>query len=185
MGGVTAHLEFRSELELGEWATALRSVAARVGDMTPANRQVGEKVLFAIARNFETNGAEGEWAPLSEATLIQRAKGRSGKAQVWKGKGAKRTYTVGAVRTMEGAKALIDSTRLIGSITYRAVSEYVDIGSNVIYAAAQFFGLPGPRKWGRATVKALPARNPLKLLASDEADIERIYVDFILAGLRP
>lgn len=184
MGGLTERLDVRAELDMGEWGTALRGVAERCGDLTPANRQVGEAMKLAVRRNFDTNGPMGDWAPLSVATLEQRAKGRLGNKKIFKGKGAKRQYTVGAVRDMQGAKALRLSEMLFKSITYNALSSYVDVGSDKVYAAAQFFGLPGPRKWGRATVGELPARNPLKLLPVDEAEIERIYIDFILKGLR-
>lgn len=82
--------------------------------------------LGVIGRNLAENtrlrfrdgrGPTGaSWAPLSPVTLALRRKGGA------------------------GAKPLLDTGRLANSITSQVGSNYVDVGTNVIYAAFQHFG---------------------------------------------
>lgn len=93
------------------------------------------------------------WAPLSPVTLALRRKG--------KGAGS--------------AKPLLDTGRLANSITHRVGHNYVEVGTNVIYARMQQMGAAkgafgrtrrgAPIPWGR-----VPGRPFLGLSLADRAD---------------
>lgn len=152
---------------------ALRSVQHRVIDMTPAWQQVGEHLLGSIRDNFEAGGRPEPWQPLLETTLLRRAGGR------------RRAYTkrgdrlrAPAARKMARAKVLIDSARLMNSITYQAAPRHVDVGTNVIYGATHQFG----RDSGRGA--PIPARPFLVIQAEDEPVMSGILERYILEPLR-
>ena len=98
-----------------------------------------------------------------------------------------------SIRAREtGGRTLVDSRRLLLSITHRAGRDQVTVGTNVIYAAIQQFGgtitarkaqalvfnIPGA---GWATVRSvtLPARPFIGLSDADRAEIPRIVVDTV------
>lgn len=99
-----------------------------------------------------------------------------------------------SIRAMvAGGKTLIDSARLLQSITHQADAAGVDIGTNAIYAAVHQFGatirattaralrfeLPGIGWVMRRSVR-IPARPFLGLDAADEAEIMAIAGDWLL-----
>ncbi len=95
--------------------------------------------------------------------------------------------------TLTGGKTLIDTSRLLQSITYEAGDAHVEVGTNVIYAAVHQFGAvirPVAAKalrfviGGRevfAQAAAIPARPFLGLDQEDEKEIEATAEDFIFA----
>ncbi|WP_119167109.1 phage virion morphogenesis protein [Algihabitans albus] len=83
----------------------------------------------------------------------------------------------------EGGQTLIGpgSGRLRDSQTYDLGADFVEVGTNVVYAAIhQFGGLPGMAP-GPA---AIPARPYLGLGPDDEAEIVEILDDHLLRGLQ-
>lgn len=67
-----------------------------------------------------------------------------------------------------GGRTLVDTGRLLASITHNADRRSVEIGSNVIYAATHQFGRD-----------AIPARPFLGADAGDEREIEAIANDYL------
>jgi phage gpG-like protein len=181
----------RHTVDFSTWSTPLEEAARAAGDLTPANKQVGELLINIVDRNFATEGGPEKWPELSVETLIARAAGRSGTGQVFHdrviggaermgplGRDAARVRAAGgrdltarAQKVLDhGAKPLIWSGRLLRSITYRAAELFVDVGSNLVQAARLFFG----SRTGVTPVT--PARNPFGLTGQDKDDIHRIYV---------
>lgn len=92
----------------------------------------------------------------------------------------------------EGGKTLIQSGRLVQSVTHEASNDGVAVGSNVLYAAVHQFGativpVTAPAlafKIGGKQVFAqsvtIPPRPYLGLDAEDEAEIEAIAGDWLL-----
>lgn len=180
----------RYTVDVSGWAQPMREAASRAEDLTPAHRVIGELVLDRTTTNFANEaGPDGPWPALSIATLIQRARGRSGRAQVFADKvierpskqGTKslggRALTKRAQNVIEGAKELVFSGRLLRSLHSLATATYAEVGSNLVYAARQFFG------WTE-TQPHTPARNPFHLTDADESSILRIYTDYLFGGLR-
>lgn len=186
-------------IDMAGWTGPMREAAARARDLTPVHREIGELLLERVTSNFEAEGGTEKWPPLSVATLLQRARGRSGHAQVFTDRvheiesqgwrmgplgrnaarvrdafGAGRGLLKRAQQLLEGAKPLIWSGRLLRSITYDATTTFVDVGSNLVYAARQFFG---------ARNGTTPARSPFGLTDHDETWIAERYREHIVGGL--
>src|SRR5262249_37352106 len=64
-----------------------------------------------------------------------------------------------------GGKPLLDTGRLRGSVTTRVARQQLWFGSNIVYAAAQHFGNPDNKLFGKKPAP-LPAR-PYLLVAQD------------------
>lgn len=108
---------------------ALDNLHARTRDMTPAMKDIGERLLDGTKRRF-VRGADWNgtaWAPNAPATLARKKSG-------W---------------------VLVGETKaLFATINYRSSANAVSLGSPMEYAAAQHFGaLRGA--FGR-TVKGAP-----------------------------
>lgn len=143
----------------------LRRVVAALDDPRPAFDDIGNYLVAATIRRFETESGPGG-APWRKSRRAAR----------------------------EGGKTLTDSGRLRGSITHNVLSDGVEVGTNVQYAAIhQFGGRTPPRTIRPRRKKALffpgarhpvakvehpgstiPARPFLGVDAGDRAAIERI-----------
>jgi len=165
-----AELGYKVDIDTSYWERRLANAETAASDLTGLHGAIGEVVVSAIRRNFDTSG-DGQWAPLKPQTLINRAKSALGGKGVFKrGKGGKRTLTVGAVRAVASSKPLILSPAgLYGTLNYQAGPDHVDAGSNLAYAAHQFHGSKPEWRFN------IPARNPLYLHAEDEREIGRMY----------
>lgn len=115
-------------------------------------RGVGEEQLKWVVKNFEAEGLEGRWKPLSPTTLARRRKGR------------------GSGPT---AKILQDTRRLLMSFNKGATGNVdrlsrntVEVGSSLVYARAHDQGVPA---------RNLPARPILPSKAKGE-EINREYL---------
>ena len=98
----------------------LRRLQARMDDMRPAARVIGEIVVESVQRNFEAGGRPAPWKPLSETTKTRRrAKGK------WPGQ----------ILVVHGV-----SGGLMGAVNYRAGTDRVTIGTKKAYAAVHQFG---------------------------------------------
>lgn len=163
--------ELRLEVDTSYWQSRLAKAETAAADLTGLHQVVGEVVLNAVRRNFDTSG-DGRWPALKPATLLQRARGAvgGGKGIFKNGKGGHRVLTVGAVRAIGNAKPLIKSAAgLYATLSKEAGPDYAQAGSSLRYAAHQFFG--SKPEWPFN----IPARNPLYLAPSDEAEIRRMY----------
>lgn len=95
----------------------------------------------------------------------------------------------------EGGRTLIDSGVLRNSITHQADDQGVAVGTNVPYAAPNFFGADIYPKSAAALVFTiggrkvfsqhvhLPARQALGIDADDELEISEIVSEYVLAPL--
>jgi phage virion morphogenesis protein len=128
----------------GAAAERARAVANRMRDMTPVLRAIGARLRSATVQRFtdarDPDGAA--WRGLSDATKGMRRRGR--------GTGDPRP--------------LLDTGRLRRSITFRATSNVLAFGTNVVYAAAQQFGNPDNRLFG-GKLAPVPPRRYLPLSA--------------------
>lgn len=94
--------------------------------------------------------------------------------------------------TLQGGQTLIDSARLMQSITWNADAGGVDVGTNVLYAAIhQFGGTIKPvtqralrfrvgDRWVMASEVTIPARPFLGLDRHDEVELEALARDWLL-----
>lgn len=104
-------------------AADLGRISDVVGDLMPVLADIGDAMVFATQRRFETKvDPEGQsWRPLAPRTARERAK-----------------------RGHDPSNILRDSNRLYNSITRvvenAGVTASVEWGTNVVYAAAQQFG---------------------------------------------
>lgn len=97
-----------------------------------------------------------------------------------------------SLRGKTGGKTLVDSARLMQSITYIAAESQVEVGSNVLYAAIHQLGGTIKPKAGKSLVftiggrkvfansVTIPARPFLGIDQEDEAEIAAIAADWLL-----
>lgn len=142
------------DLAVRRWLTKLEQVA---GDLRPALVEIGDALVASTKLRFRDSRAPGgaQWAPLSPVTIALR-----------RGGGA-------------GAKPLLDTARLMRSITRRIDARAVVVGTNTVYGRMQHFGaLRGafgrtkhgaPVPWGN-----VPGRPFLGVSGEDRGGILRI-----------
>ena len=162
-------IEFRSD----ELRRALQRAQRRCHNMTPAWAQVGEHMLVSVDDNFAAEGRPTKWQVWSSATLESKMGGR-GKTYTKKG-----ALRVKANKRLNSDNILTDSGRLRNSITYRADSGGVQVGTNAKYAAIHQFG----GKAGRNKSVTIVKREYLLIQGEDELIIARIIEDYIIAEL--
>ncbi|MFA7174567.1 MAG: phage virion morphogenesis protein [Kiritimatiellia bacterium] len=88
----------------------LDAIVKRMGDMTPAMREIGEIVVTQTAEAFEDGGLPGH---------------------AWKKSGRVNE---------SGGQTLVNTSRLRNSINYKATKNDVEVGTNVAYAAIHQLG---------------------------------------------
>lgn len=133
-----------------EVATALFRLRAKLGNLRPEMRAVGELIRADIGERFsEQRGPDGApWKPLTMAAIVSRAR-RHASA----GYAKRRAKTL--ARFASGAKALLDTGALRNSIAVSGVTDAeVTVGTNLAYAAIHHFG----GKAGRGKKVTIPAR---------------------------
>lgn len=137
-------------------AARLRSIRARMENLRPVLLVAANDLRNLVDDRFETStGPDGApWAPLSDETLLARARKAAGPTRV-------RNTTIGPLRegqsrvrtrrwtrarseraaaAVNNAKPLIDTARLRQSITTRVTKNEIFVGTNVVYAATHQFG---------------------------------------------
>ena len=129
-----------------EARAALARLVARAEDLTPVMDEIGGALVLSTQRRFELGAGPGGLA--------------------WKP--SQRALA-------EGGKTLVDTARLLASLTHRAGRDRVDVGTNVVYAAIHQFGGPA----GRGLKTTLPARPFLGLDDDDRREIVAIVGDAI------
>lgn len=155
---------------------ALRRLQARVGNLKPVLRGIGEVLIKSTKRRFATGTAPDgtPWAPNSPVTYDRLATWHLTK----KGKLSK----AGAAR-LAGKKPLIGETRRLSSqINAVLQGDALLVGSPMEYAATQQFGAEqgefgttrrgGPIPWGD-----IPARPFLGLSEADKRHILEIVAE--------
>jgi phage virion morphogenesis protein len=125
----------------------LEKIKARLNDLTPAARIMGEIMMESIMTNFEKGGRPKKWKALAAVTIQQRVLENK-----WPGRLLVRKGPAGG---------------LMGAISYSAHPDKVVISANKLYARIhQLGGMAGP---GRKV--EIPARP--YLLVQDE-DLEEM-----------
>lgn len=156
--------------------SVLRRVAARLGNITPVLKAIGEMETESTKRRFDLSiGPDGRrWAPNTELTILEYLgayKGSYTKTGKLSAKGAARAIA---------KKPLIGETRSLSStINWQLDGDSVLIGSPMVQASVQQFGAKahefGPAPWGD-----IPARPYLGVGFADERDILDLLQSFLL-----
>ena len=131
----------------------LGAIIKRMENPKDAYEIIGETVRTSIVRNFEKGGRPKKWQELSPVTLEKK----------------------------RGTKILMEQGMaggLAGSITYKAKSDRVVVGTNKVYGAIHHFG----GRAGRGRKVSIPARPYMMVQDEDWREIEAELSDFILKG---
>ncbi len=110
-----AGVTIKIEVDDRKLKSLFQGVVARMDNLTPAMKIIGEIVRTSVVRNFEKSGRPKKWKKLSPYTLARK----------------------------KGIKILIEqgmSGGLMGSISYKPMIDRVIIGTNKEYAAIHQFG---------------------------------------------
>lgn len=145
----------------------LQRLAAAIGNVDPALKDIGEYLAIAHDERFEAQrGPDGApWAPLADETVLARMRRgvRRGKGEKTKrlvGKGG--STQAGAVLVLARLKILRDSGELQDSLRYQIGGSVLLFGTDRKYGATQQFGDPD---------RHIPARPFLGVSATDRAQI--------------
>lgn len=116
---------------------SLRRLQLKTSNLKPVMSEIGEEMLESVKKRFETStGPDGQkWAANKESTLLKMLSKTKGN---FKKKGG---LTKKGQGRAGGKKPLIgESKALSGTINYRATSDSLKVGSNMIYSRVQQFG---------------------------------------------
>lgn len=169
-----------------EVLAALGRLVARSRDLRPAFADIGAALVLSTRRRFDaTTGPDGvKWAANSPVTLARFAAGPDGR-RITNQDG--RLRKAAALR-LAYKKPLHGHTLLLRDrIAWRADSSGVTIGTNVVYAAAQQFGMKrgyaGSNRRGRPIPWGdIPARPFLGLSEADRREVLDILGAHLLPG---
>lgn len=150
----------------------LGKLLASMKDMTPAYKNIGEHMKGSILETFQEGGRPEKWPELSQATIISRMGGSSGKIFTKRG-----TFRASAAKKFGAIKPLVKTGRLLRSIKWKAGKDYVVIGTNVIYAAIQQFGGMA----GRGRTVEIPARPFIVFQDEDYKEAAKLLEEYIMA----
>lgn len=153
-------VEIKISVDDREIRSLLSRFQARLRDLTPAMKIVGEIVQTSVLRNFEAGGRPQKWAPLKASTILQRL--RQG-------------HWPGQILVRHGV-----SGGLMGSISYRAYNDRAVVSANKKYAAIHQFG----GKAGRGLKANIPARPYLLIQDADWTEIQRALSEYLSSGGR-
>lgn len=118
-------------------------------NLRPALEQVGEHILSETLERFDTSTTP-DGSPWQPSQRVLKHNG----------------------------KTLLDTGRLQGSVTYKADTQSVQVGTNLDYAAIHQFGSGSLEK-----PKNIPARPYLGLSQSDEIEIKHIVTSHLGGAL--
>lgn len=149
------------QIEINEAAisSALSQLAARLTDMTPIMQDIGEGLVASTKDRFAKGVAPDgtAWAPNTAATLARK----------------------------KGTRPLFGNTPVAAGLNAQIFAEagrdFVEVGSNKVYAAMMQFGGTKeafPHLWGD-----IPARPFLGVSTDDEAEILDIISEALGAAL--
>ncbi|MBF0249961.1 MAG: phage virion morphogenesis protein [Alphaproteobacteria bacterium] len=141
-------------------ATGLNGIAEkferlqrRVADVSPLMDEIGSMLVASTQDRFE-RGVDPDGRPWTPSGRVNMSQGT--------------------------AKTLLDSGRLMSSITHEPGNSQVEVGSNVIYAAIHQLG----GQAGRGLAATIPARPYLGVSAEDEREIGNIVDDYLAEALQ-
>lgn len=147
------------ELDDAAVRQALAALQAKAANLRPVMNDLGLGLVTATQRRFERqhDPAGKAWTPLSAATILQRL---GGKRKAYTRKGALRKRME---RKPAGLKILLARGHLRDSITHRAGPDFVEVGTNLVYARIHQLG----GEAGRGLRTIIPARPFLGIDADD------------------
>lgn len=151
-----------------EVKTLLTGIQARVKNLTPAMRIIGEIIRASVVKNFEESGRPAKWRPKAVSTIMGGIRKKDFK------RGGKLRAAIS--RRLALGKVLIDTGRLYKSINAKAFSDRAEIGTNVIYSAIHQFG----GKAGRGHKVTIPARPYLMVQDQDWTEIKHALTDYLI-----
>jgi len=160
----------------------LQDISANMGNLKPAMRKIGDLVKNSSKGNFKAQTAPDgtPWAPLSAATLLNRARKAMGSKGLYtKGKkdGTGKRPRTGVLKAMYSAQILLDNGVLRNSINVENVTDSsVTVASRLKYSAIHQFG----GKAGRGRKVTIPARPYIGIKPDDMRDITDILRSHVL-----
>lgn len=144
---------------------ALRRLRQHSEDITPALKQIGERLVESTQDRFATSTAPDgtPWAANSAVTISRYLGLATGKKRETKA---------------AGKKPLIGDSRALGQqIHFNVTGNVLEVGSTMEYAAMQQFGgkkSEFPHLWGD-----IPARPFLGISDRDRVTIEQVVTDYL------
>ena len=171
-------------LDVSPALNALQNTAAKLGNLSPVHRAIGELLVDSTKQRFaDSQAPDGStWQSLSETTLMQYVS-TFGKSNF----GASgRINKAGAAR-VQGRKPLIGESKSLSTQIFYEVSangNELTVGSPMVYAAVQQFGqkkgASGTMKNGRPIPWGdIPPRPFIGLSTDDLAMMQRQYSYYI------
>jgi phage virion morphogenesis protein len=168
-----------------ETRAALTALRQALADVDPALRQMGEVLLDSTRSRFKTSTAPDgtQWAPNSETTELRYLGAFKGSFRKRDGGLTKKGMgRLGAKRPLIGESRALSST-----INYSVRSGVLEIGSPMVYAAAQQFGAKqgqfGTNRRGRPIPWGdIPARPFIGLSTADRALVLDIITRHLLGN---
>lgn len=184
---------FEVKLDVGPALNALQNTAAKLGNLSPVHRAIGELLVDSTKQRFaDSQAPDGStWQTLSETTLQIYIKGwgkndrsRFGASNFKKGGDLNAR---GTARLNELRKPLIGKSKDLSTQIFYEVSangNELTVGSPMVYAAVQQFGqkkgASGSTKNGRPIpLGDIPPRPFIGLSTDDLAMMQRQYSDYI------
>lgn len=166
-----------------EVTSSLEMLAARLNDLEPVLRGIGEDQLDRIKQRFATaTGPDGvKWKSNSQATLMRYITSRGGFSKKTGKITAKGRTLAASKRPLQG-----HSNDLARQIFYEASSSRLVIGSSMVYAAMQQYGgnkAQFPHLWGDIPARPfLPVTPAGQLYAQDMAYIIDRLRTYLVGG---
>ena len=146
MAGFDVSIDFEG---LGLAEETIRRIRERALDLSVPLKAGGVHMMGSIRRNFKVGGRPKKWVPLKPATLKAKA---------------------------PKTKKLIDSARLMSSITFKESRDRLDVGTNLIYGPIHQFG----GQAGRGLATTIPARPYSIFQESDVRVIGRFIGEYMV-----
>lgn len=150
MSGVTLRIDTSDLADVGE---KLDRLTSRASDMTPLMDEIGAMLVASTQDRFE-KGVDPDgnaWAP-----------------------------SIRVLEAQGNAQTLVDSGRLMTSVTHIPGNDEVEVGSNVVYAAIHQAG----GQAGRGLAVTIPARPYLGISAEDEHEIGNLIDDYLMEAFQ-
>lgn len=169
---------FSVKVEDRQVQKALSGALKATGDLTPAMKAIGERLLRSTEEHFrhERSPDGTPWKPLKVLSYHLGFRLRKKKTTHTRSGGLSSAFQ----EYLAGRKILTDSAQLRGSIHYEAGRTSVSVGSGKVYAAIHQLG----GKAGRGRKVTIPARPYLGIGPRDRAEILDIVGDHLRTALR-
>lgn len=161
------------QIDDAELKAALKKLAARLEDLTPVFRDIGEQLLNSTRARFDSSTAPDgtPWKALGPAALAARARRAMGGGSPFykSGQNAGR-YKKKAALAVAFAKPLVLTGNLRGLLNVQASKDELRIGTPLIYGATHQFGREEAN---------IPARPFLGLSDQDRRDILEALAEWL------